>query len=260
MSSEPTDGPQAEAPPPFPVIRSGLPTLAPLSWLDRGLSDLKACGSASLFYGACYVVTGWLLIAALRHAVQLATAVTTGFMILAPFLAMGLYELSRLRERSEPLSLRPSLTVWRRNAAAVGIYSLVLIVLYLVWARASLVVFALFYTGGMPTLESFIAEISRLENLEFLVAYVIVGGVFATLAFAFSVISLPLILDRKMDAITAMIASFLALVRNIPAMAAWGSCIALLGLLGMATGMFGLAITMPLLGHATWHAYRDIAE
>lgn len=245
---------------PFPRVRDGLPLAAPLDWLRRGADDLRAGGMSSLFYGVCFTATGLLLLLALRHAVQLVTAVTTGFMLVGPFFAIGLYELSRRRETGEALSLAPTLTVWRRNLAAIGIYSLILIVLYLLWARASLVMFALFYQGGMPSLEGFIAQVSRFDNLEFLIAYLLVGAIFAGLVFAFSVVSIPMMLDRNQDAVTAMLASFLALVRNLPMMMLWAALIVLLTALGIATAFLGLIVTMPLVGHATWHAYRALIE
>ncbi len=245
---------------PFPVVRSGLPLTAPFEWLRRGAEDLRACGMASLFYGISFALGGAVLWLAFRHAVQLVTAITTGFMLVGPFFAIGLYELSRRREAGEAPDLLPTLTIWRRNLAGMGIYSLILIVIYLVWARASLVMFALFYEGGMPTLESFIAQISKFDNIEFLVAYVAVGGFFATLVFAFSVVSIPMMLDRNQDTVTAMLGSFLALVRNVPAMLVWGALIVLLTAIGIATALVGLVVTMPLVGHATWHAYRALIE
>ncbi len=245
---------------PFPTVRSDLPAAAPIEWLRRGAEDFKACGAPSLFYGACFAGTGLLLFLALRHAVQLVTAVTTGFMLVGPFFAIGLYELSRRRERGESLTLIPTLAVWRRNLAGIGIYSLILIVLYLLWARASLVMFALFYQGGMPTLEGFLAQVAMFDNIEFMVAYLIVGAIFAGLVFAFSVVSIPMMLDRNQDTVTAMLASFLALVRNVPTMLVWGFMIVLLTAAGIATAFIGLIVTMPLVGHATWHAYRALIE
>ena len=245
---------------PFPVVRGGLPLAAPIDWLRRGADDLKACGWPSLFYGLCFAATGVALLLALRHAVQLVTAVTTGFMLVGPFFAIGLYELSRRRETGEALALLPTLAVWRRNLAAIGIYSLILIVLYLLWARASLVMFALFYQGGMPTLEGLIAQIAKFDNIEFMVAYLLVGAIFAALVFAFSVVSIPMMLDRNQDTVTAMLASFLALARNLPMMLLWGCLIVLLTAIGVATAFVGLIVTMPLVGHATWHAYRALIE
>jgi uncharacterized membrane protein len=245
---------------PFPVVRSGLAPSAPLGWLRLGWDDFRASGSASLFYGACFAVAGILLVLALRHATHLVAAVTTGFMLLGPFLGMGLYELSRRRERGEPLVLSASLTVWRRNLPAIGLFSLIVIVLYLIWARASVVTFALFYQGGLPTLEGLLAELARFENVEFMIAYLLVGGFFAGLVFSFSVVAIPLMLDRDQDTVTAMLASFIAVVRNVPAMLVWGLLIVVLTVLGFATAFIGLLVTMPLAGHATWHAYRALIE
>lgn len=244
----------------FPIVRSGLPLTAPFEWLRRGAEDLRAGGFASLFYGLCFAAGGLLLFLAFRHAVQLVTAVTAGFMLLGPFLALGLYELSRRRETGEALSLAATLAVWKRNVGCFGIYSLILIVIYLVWARASLVIFALFYQGGMPTLSSFVTQILKFDNLEFLLAYLAVGGFFATLVFAFSVVSIPMLLERNQDTVTAMLASFLALVRNLPMMLIWAALIVLLTAIGIATAFLGLIVTMPLVGHATWHAYRALIE
>ena len=132
--------------------------------------------------------------------------------------------------------------------------------LYLLWARASLVMFALFYQGGMPTLEGLIAQIAKFDNIEFMVAYLLVGAIFAALVFAFSVVSIPMMLDRNQDTVTAMLASFLALARNLPTMLLWGFLIVLLTAVGVATAFVGLIVTMPLVGHATWHAYRALIE
>lgn len=244
----------------FPTVRSGLPLTAPFDWLRRGADDLRAGGFASLFYGLCFAGGGLLLFLAFRHAVQLVTAVTAGFMLLGPFLALGLYELSRRRETGEALSLTATLAVWKRNIGCFGIYSLILIVIYLVWARASLVMFALFYQGGMPTLASFMTQILKFDNIEFLLAYLAVGGFFAVLVFAFSVVSIPMMLERNQDTVTAMLASFLALVRNLPMMLIWGALVVVLTAIGIATAFLGLIVTMPLVGHATWHAYRALIE
>jgi len=173
---------------------------------------------------------------------------------------MGLYEISRRREKGQSCSLAPTLVVWKRNASNIGIFAVVLGVIFLVWARASLVVFALFYTNEMPNLTGFLEQVVRFENFEFLSVYFMVGLLFATIVFAVSVVSIPLMLDRNQDAITAMLASVGALARNPATMMAWAVGIVVLTIVGFMTFHIGLAIIMPIIGHASWHAYRDLVE
>lgn len=244
----------------FPKVRSELPLSAPLTWLALGWADLKACRGASLFYGLCFAVMGWLLAAVLRFAVHLLSGLTAGFMLLGPVVATGLYALSRQREAGGPIRLLPTLTAWKTTRGGIGVYSLILIIIYLLWARASMVSFALFYEGSMPTIEGFLAAILRLEDLEFIVIYTFVGSFFAILVYAFSVVSVPLMLDRDQDAVTAMIASVLALSRNFPALLLWAALIAVLILTGIVSGFLGLIVTGPWVGHASWHAFRALIE
>ncbi len=262
MAQAPSGTPASrpDAPHPFPRIRAGISPLAPFSWISRGLSDLHHAPGPSLFYGLCISAMGILLMSAVRTAIELATAAATGFMLVGPFLALGLYDLSRRRERGLPCTLGPTLDAWRINAGAIGIFSLILIVLYLLWARASMIAFALFYTGGLPSAGTFMHELAHAENLDFVIAYCAVGGFFATLVFAASVVSLPLMLDRGEDTVTAVLASLIALARNGPAMAVWALLIVVLVLIGIGTAFVGLIVTLPIVGHATWHAYRDLVE
>lgn len=247
------------AAPPFPTLRTVAMT-QPLVWLGRGWGDLRACAFASLFYGVCFAVGGALMVLALGGAPEYVAAVTSGFLIGGPFFAIGLYEISRRRERGLPCSLGPTLTAWRGNAGNLGVFAAILLVLFLVWARASMVVFALFYSGEMPNLAGFLRHVISTDHLGFLAAYFAVGGLFALLAFSISLISIPLMLDRNLDAITASIASVRALLANPAAMFVWAGLIALLGGLGLVTLLAGMVLVGPILGHATWHAYRDMAE
>lgn len=244
---------------PFPRIR-GVGFASPFRWLGRGLDDLRACPGPSMFYGACFAVMGYLLSYVFRNAYAYMSALVSGFLLLGPFLALGLYELSRRREAGEPLRLAPTLTAWRRNAGSIGVYSVILIIVFLVWARASLVIFALFYTSEMPTITGFMQQVLSLDNIEFLVVYFFVGLLFASIVFALSVISIPLMLDRGQDAVTSMIASSYALIRNFPQVSLWAALIVAITAIGFATVFLGLIVLMPIIGHATWHAYRDLVE
>ena len=138
--------------------------------------------------------------------------------------------------------------------------AVVLGIVFLVWARASLVVFALFYNNEMPNLSGFLEQIIKLENIEFLTVYFCIGLLFATIAFGVSVVSIPLMLDRNQDAVTAMLASAGALIRNPVTMMAWAASIVVMTIIGFMTFHIGLVVVMPLVGHASWHAYRDLIE
>lgn len=250
---------QAGSPPAFPKVRE-VPVERPLAWLRRGWADLLSCPFASLFYGFCFVGGGALMVLALGGAPEYIAAVTSGFLIGGPFFAIGLYEVSRRRERGEPCSLGPTLTAWKGNAGNLGIFTAILLVIFLVWARASMVVFALFYSGEMPTMSGFLRHVVSTDHLGFLAAYFAVGGLFALIAFAISLVTIPLMLDRRLDAVTAAITSVRALFANPAAMFVWAGLIALLGGLGLVTFLAGMLIAGPVLGHATWHAYRDMVE
>lgn len=256
---QPDDTTHASDKPTFPTIRD-VKAGSPFRWFARGWGDFKSCPIPSLFYGFCFAGMGLLITFVFEHAYEYTSGLTSGFLLLGPFLAMGLYEISRRRELGQKCSLGPTMTVWRRNAGNIGIFAVVLGVVFLVWARASLIVFALFYTNEMPNLTGFLQQLLSLENLEFLMVYFAVGLIFATLVFAVSVVSIPLMLDRDQDAISAMLASVGALARNPGAMITWAFCIVAATLIGFMTFHIGLAIMMPLVGHATWHAYRDLIE
>jgi len=243
----------------FPAVRE-IGFGRPLAWLGQGWRDFLAHPLQSAFYGACFAVMGWLIVFTFRNAYQYVSALVTGFFLVGPFLAIGLYDLSRRRQRGEPARLAPTLDAWRPNVGAIGMFALVLGVILLVWARASLVVFALFYTHEMPSVQGFLAQVLSLDNLEFLVAYFCVGGFFALLVFAISAVAVPMMMDRDTDGIVAVLTSVKAFGTNLPAMLLWGLIITVVVGAGFALWFAGLVVAVPVIGHGAWHAYRDLVE
>jgi uncharacterized membrane protein len=231
---------------------------APLRWLRKGWADLRAAPVPSLFYGLVLALMGAVLARFLdRAAYELAFA--TGFLLVGPFLAMGIYDISRRRQSGEKVALAPTLTAWKANLPAIGLYAVILALLMAVWIRVSVVLVALFFEGGVPRVQTLLRDIVASDNgVFFLLAYTAAGAGFAVLVFATSAVSLPMLLDRpKMDTLTAMIVSFNALRLNFRPMLLWGLLIAALVALGFATFYLGLIVALPLIGHATWHAYRE---
>ena len=241
----------------YPKIRE-VPAVAPFTWLKKGWGDIKACPSGSLFYGSCFVVGGYLMVFALKDAPEYIAAVMTGFLIMGPFLALGLYELSAQHERGEKCNLLSSMVACQKNIVQMASFTAILLLLYLSWVWLSVFLFALFYEGEIPTLNEFLRHIVMTDQFDFLFIYFGLGAVFALIIFAITLITIPLIKAEQMDAISAAVASTQALYNNPYAMIVWSGIIALISIFGMLTLLLGTLVAGPLLGHATWHAFRDI--
>jgi uncharacterized membrane protein len=241
---------------PFPPIRR-LGVSRVFVWLRLGWRDLWSAPQVSLSYGLCFAGMGFLLNTVLADAPQYLSALSCGFLLLGPLLSLGLYDISRRLENQES-GMLSSFFSMRGRWSNIGTLALVLAVIMLVWSRASLVVFALFYDKGMPTMQGFLSQLFSLGNLEFVAVYFCIGFIFASIVFAISWVSIPLMLDRDTDAITAMIISTVALFMNIPVTIVWALTIVSLVVFGFFTWNLGLIVAMPLVGHATWHAYREI--
>jgi uncharacterized membrane protein len=228
----------------------------PFRWLKLGWRDLMAAKGISAFYGICFCLMAWVLGAVFRTKPEYAMSIASGCLLVGPFLAMGLYEVSRRREHGLRPALRLSLTCWDAHLSSMSLLVLVLIILELLWGRASLVVFAVFFNTGMPSTTGVMQAIFNLQNWEFLLVYLLVGGFFAGLVFAVSVVSIPMILDRDTDAISAAITSLAVVFTNVGTMLLWGLMLSALVFLALIPWSLGLLIIGPWLGHASWHAYR----
>jgi len=251
--------PEPYVPPPPVGPRREIVTLGfadPLRWLARGWRDLRAEIGIGLFYGMCFWAMALTLAAVFRYMPEYTMSMVSGCLLVGPFLAMGLYEVSRRREQGIEPDLASSLLCWDQHIGSMGLLVLVLIVLELLWGRASLVVFAVFFNTGMPSTAGVLEAVFNPENWEFVAVYLAVGGVFAGLVFATSVVSIPMILDRDTDAISASLTSMQVFFSNLPVLLWWGALITMLVALALLPWGLGLLLIGPWLGHATWHAYR----
>ncbi|WP_461468288.1 DUF2189 domain-containing protein [Melaminivora sp.] len=247
----------AVAPAPAPAVFLPLTAGQPLRWLVLGARDLHAAPGVALFYGLCFWGMALLLAWVFRARPEYTMSLASGCLLVGPFLAMGLYETSRRREAGLPPSLSESLTCWDRHVASMAMLVLALVVLELLWGRASLVVFAVFFNTGMPSTTGVVQAVFNPQNWQFVLAYVTVGGIFAGLVFCFTVVAIPMILDRDTDAFTAALTSMRVVLDNTGVMLLWGALITLLVVLSLLAWGAGLLVVGPLLGHATWHAYRS---
>ncbi|MBP7453262.1 MAG: DUF2189 domain-containing protein [Ottowia sp.] len=268
MPDTPSPSPAPAAPPPAyqpyvpPVSTAPMAVMVPLGlrdplrWLRLGWQDFMAAPGIGIFYGLCFWAMAAVLTLVFRNKPEYVMSIASGCLLIGPFLAMGLYEVSRRREAGLTPELSASLTCWDKHLRSMGMLVLVLIVLELLWGRASLVVFAVFFNTGMPSTAGVLQAIFNPDNLEFVLVYLAVGGVFALLVYSTAVVSIPMILDRDTDAISAAITSIRVVFANPITLFWWGFLITLLIVLALATWGAGFVLIGPLLGHASWHAYR----
>ena len=229
----------------------------PLRWLWQGLRDMVSQPLITLFYGVCFWLMALILLAVFKSNPEYTLSAISGCLLIGPFLAMGLYDVSMHMERGETPSMGSSLTCWESHVKSMMMLIMVMVVLELLWGRASLVAFAVsFNTGGMPTTATVLEAVFNPENWEFIIVYACVGGFFAGLVFACMMVSIPMILDRDTDAVTACITSMRVFVDHTAVSLFWGLLITLLAVLAMLPSAAGLLVVGPWLGFASWHAYR----
>lgn len=230
-----------------------LEVLAAFGWLKSGWSDYKNAMGISLVYGLFVflvsISVAWL--AWKLGGIVLLLSVLSGFIFVAPMLAFGLYSVSRQLCESSHASLAHTIEAIKRPLGNAMVYTLVLLVVFLLWARAGMMVQAFFPFGQDPEWGHIVS---------FLLIGSAVGSIFATVSFATSVFSLPMIANRDVDVITAVISSVNAVLRNKPAMFVWAMLISVLTLIGFLTAGLGLIIIIPWLAYSTWHGYREALD
>jgi uncharacterized membrane protein len=248
---------------PFVAPCRTLGTWEPIGWLGHAWHDFRAAPRQSLTYGAVVVLLSWALAyIAIRFGGYFELlALISGFILIAPLLAVGTYSISEQIERGLEPSLRRCFIEERRAFGNLMVFALVLMIVFLVWWRAASAVH-IFFPVDMATPD-------WTDYLPFIGIGSVIGSIFATIVFSAAAFSLPMLVDREADSITAVVTSINAVLRNKPAMAVWAAMIVLAVAPGFAMLLIGrergagfalvmalLGITLPLIGHATWHAYR----
>lgn len=242
--------------------RRNLPASAAFGWLAAGWRDLWRNPLPSLAYGLVVFVLSLAVVTCLFRLEldYILFPALAGFMVVGPLVAIGLYQKSRDLEEGRPVSLARMIFVRAESGAQVWFTGAILCLLMLVWMRAAVIIYALFFgLRPFPGLDHIAAMLfTTPEGWGMLVVGTVVGGLFAAFSFAISTFSIPMLLAEKVDAFTAMGTSISMVFRNLPVMLVWGAIVLALFLICIVTGLVGLVVIFPLLGHATWHSYRAI--
>ncbi len=230
--------------------------------LRDGLWDFQAAPLYGLFFGAVYAGFGWFILFLLfkLEAGSYAYPMITGFALVAPFAAAGLYEISRRLEKGEPLSWGAVLgSVFGRGGKAVGIMAMVTTFSYIIWIDIAAALYVMFF-GMKPLRFQALLEavVTTPKGIVFLITGNAVGAALALVVFSIMVVSLPMVFDRQVDFVTAMITSVKSVIANPRPMLLWCSIIGVLLGLSLLSIFVGLLVVLPILGHATWHLYRRV--
>jgi uncharacterized membrane protein len=251
--------------PPLPRDRSLNRHYAPataLQWLAAGWRDLCTQPTPSVTYGvgvfavSAIIVLG-LFVLGWDYILFPAFA---GFMVVGPILAVGLYEKSRRLSQGRPATLASMVLVRPASGGQLLFTGVLLCCLMLLWMRAAVIVYALFFgLLPFPGLHNIVPMLFTTPvGWALLIVGSAVGALFASFSFAISAFSVPMMLEERVDALTAMGTSMQLVWNNLPVMLAWGLIVLALFVACLATGLLGLIVVFPLLGHGTWHAYRAI--
>ena len=234
----------------------------PWRWLAAGAADLRRAAPVSLAYGAVWVVLSMVLTATAWFAdlVYVLLPLIAGFMFMGPMVAVGIYAISYRLERGEHPTLAHAFGAWRVNRMQLALMGVALMIFLLAWIRIATLLFALFFGMEPPDPQALYSALLMTPNgLGMIAVGTLVGAVLAFGAFAISVIALPLLLDREVSMLEAVEASIRCVALNIRPLLLWAAILTVFVLVGVLTFYVGLVLVLPLLGHASWHAYRDLA-
>ncbi len=237
-----------------------LSLLRPLAWLALGWRDLRRCPGPALLHGAALALFGATLLWMARDEFWLLAGAFSGFLLVAPVLATGLYAISRALTRGEAAGLRTAANAWRPRDGRLVAFGLLLALAGTGWVLTSASLITRFADGPVDNPAAFLRVVVLREDSLLFECWLALGGVLAAPIFASSVVALPLLLDRRVGVLAAVLTSWRAVMANPAPLALWAALIMLLTFAGMATAMLGLVLVVPLLAHASWHAYRELVD
>lgn len=247
-------------PPPIPELKTV--TMDDVNAaLRAGISDFMTAPLFGFFFGGIYAVGGLIILASLTIYDQtwMIIPVAVGFPLVGPFVAVGLYEVSRRLREGEPLEWGPILgVVLRQSKRQLGWMAFIILFIFWIWIYQVRLLLAIFLgSQNMSSLGDFAETVMTTTNgIGFLLVGTCVGAALAFVLFASTVISMPLLLDKELDFVTAMVLSFKTVLNNLAPMVTWGIIVTVLAALAMLPAFLGMVVVLPILGHATWHLYE----
>ena len=256
---------EAEARPPIRLDVRAASTADIKGALAEGWADLWRRPLLSLFFGVVYAALGLALLSGLTvfDQIWIVVAAGVGFPLVAPFLAAGLYEMSRRYSQGEAFTAQDILlVVFRQQRREFGWISFVVLFVFWIWAYQVRLIFALtMQDQGFGSMDRFLGLLfTTSDGLTFLLVGAIVGAFLATVLFTITVVSMPLLLDKDVDFVTAMITSFKTVHASPAVMLAWGAIVGALTLLALAPLLLGVILIFPLLGHTSWRLYERLVS
>jgi uncharacterized membrane protein len=237
-----------------------IPLLQPLAWLRRGWADLRRSPLPGLLHGLASALFGALLIWWAGDRFWLLAGAFSGFLIVAPLVATGLYNVSRAIERGRPAGLRSALAAWRPDDARLITFGILLALAGTGWVLTSAALITGFAGAPVDRPADFLRVVVLARDGMLFEAWMLLGGVLAAPVFASSVVALPLLLDRQVSVLGAVLTSWRVVMEHPAPMALWAALIMGLTALGMASALVGLVVVVPWLAHSSWHAYRDLVD